>query len=85
MLHNIIPIPSITNIPSTNINNTQYIYQGTSPGVFAFGEPGMGTYLLLYNYTIATILYSSLALLPHTLKAITKRPKRYTNPTIRGP
>lgn len=49
------------------------MYQGTSPGVFAFGEPGMGTYQSLYNYTIATILYSSLALLPHTLKAITKR------------
>jgi hypothetical protein len=54
------------------------MYQGTSPGVFAFGEPGMVPTPLLYNYTIATILYSSLALLPHTLKAITKRLKRYT-------
>nr|DAJ07325.1 MAG TPA: hypothetical protein [Caudoviricetes sp.] len=30
----------------------------------------------LYNHTIATIPYSSLALLLTTLKAITKRPKK---------
>lgn len=71
-----LPIPSITNIPSINIIIPNTYINVPRWGFWGFRQTRQVITPTTIQNTIAHILYSSIALLLHTLKANSKRPKK---------